>query len=338
MRTVWVRLPAELKHMILCELVRQLEQDHHNRESRQKMSQLSLSSRAWCRIFRPLLFNELLIWSSYAGPPLCPQLRMLHSILNSSASKGLTDHIHTVKISSRHKLPSTTEVHEPILAALLGIIRGLHQLSLSSYATEGMLIDQPLLLSWRQRTRSLQHLRSLRMTHCYFPSFSGLIRFLAALPSLQHVVFHRPRWGEHSGWQPPQWRPHICNSGFHQIKSITLCYAQSPSATLIPSWIFATASTHFQHSRRQQSRGGLPSDPTPTPPSEIVQFAALFEKALTAGAAPSVWKCRWEKEHSGEGADTKFACNSIRANWLHCRLVHISLGLRTQPFPRHIPP
>ena len=312
MRAVWVKLPAELKRMIFCVLVGKLTQAYYNSD-RQKLSRLSLSSRAWCRIFRPPLF-EILQFNSKYGTALAAQCRMLYSILNNSTSRWLIDHIRTITVTvvPSHSHPLSAEVHEPIFAALLGIVRGLRELSLISHASDSLLVDQPLLLSWRQRIHSLQHLRSLHMDSCVFPSFSGLMRFLAALPSLQHVIFSHATWGSEDS-QPRQWRPHICNSSFHQIQSIHLYYSPPSFATFIPSWIFATASTHFQHSRRQQSQVD-PSDLVLTPQSEIMQIAALFEEVHMANDAPSVgelYERKWEKVHSDEGTNVKLACNNV---------------------------
>ena len=310
-RVVWVKLPAELKHMIFRELVGKLTQAYYNSDH-QKLSRLSLSCRAWCQIFRPCLF-ELLRFESKSSTALAAQFRELYSVMSGS-SRWLTEHIHTITVIDYAWLRPPLPVHEPIFSALLGIIRSLRELNLISNAADSLLVDQPLLLSWRQRCRSLQHLRSIRMEHCSFPSFSGLIRFLAALPSLQHVVFDRPTWGSEDS-QPPQWRPHICNSGFHQIKSITFNNDPSPFSISIPSWIFATASTHFQHSRRQQSRAD-PPDVTLTPQSEIMQIAALFEKAYMATVYWPIkngWRRKWKKVHSDKGTNIKLACNKVHA-------------------------
>ena len=233
MRAVWVKLPAELTRMIFRELVGKLDQARYDSNNLQKLSQLSLSCQEWCRIFRPLLFR-LLQFGSHSSTALVAQFRVLYSILSGS-SRWLTDHIHiiTVTIDSRHIRPSSAGVHAPIFVALLGIVRGLHELSLAVHAADSLLVDQPLLLSWRQRRHSLQHLRSIRMDHCTFPSFTGLIRFLAALPLLRHVDFSHPTWGSED-FQPSQWRPHICNSGFHQIQLITFDNVPSSFSIFIP--------------------------------------------------------------------------------------------------------
>ena len=244
-------------------------------------------------MFRPLLFRHLR-FNSKSSTALTAQSRALYSILNNFTLQWLTDHIYiiTLGVGTRHRcaLKLSPEVHKLIFAALLGIARGLRSLSLTTHTADSILVDQPLLLSWRQRHCSLQHLQSLHMTNCFFPSFTGLIRFLAALPLLQHIISKHTTWGsESSESQPPRWRPHICNSGFHQIKSITLYNAPPSFAAFIPSWIFATASTHFQHSRRQQSRAD-PSGLALTPQSEIMQLAALFEEVYMANVGP------WEQD------------------------------------------
>lgn len=173
MRTIWIKLPPELEHMVFRQVVNQLTSERY--AYMRHVSKLSLSSRAWSQIFRPLVFKEIHFMSdsdseAWAG------LRQLYSILNSSTSQSLPDQVHTIVCR-----PSTA-IHDPIFAALLRRLRGLRELSL--YSPTGGITDQPVPLLWRQHVRSLRSLQSLYMVHCYFPTFSGLLRLLGGLPSL----------------------------------------------------------------------------------------------------------------------------------------------------------
>ena len=297
MRAIWTKLPEEVERMIFREIVDQLTLDDYcssppndRRRSKQKISSLCLMSRAWCRTIRPHIFKHLRLTSDFDSEV---GFWELYSILNNPTSKWLTDHIHTIECRL------SVALREPIFAAMLRHVRGLRELRFDSrYCPTG----QALPLSWRQHAHSLRSLQSLHLSNCYFPTYSGLLRFLASLPSLQVVVLDYPRWGSE---RPLQWKPHICNSTFQQIQSITMRNARSHSTTSVPFWIFATASTRFQHSRRQQSRVDV-SIPTPSPQLDIMKFAALLVN-LDAAPERTWYEYVFQKEYSREGADSKFS-------------------------------
>ena len=126
MQILWTLLPPEVERMIFHEIADQLTLENYcnsppdaRRIYKQKISSLCLASRACCQIFCPSVFRILNL--KLARREVGVELWGLYSILNSSTSRWLTDHIQTIVCRS-------SALSDRILAALLGRLRGLNEL------------------------------------------------------------------------------------------------------------------------------------------------------------------------------------------------------------------
>ena len=264
---VWVKLPADLKHMIFLELadleVRSL--------SKKQLSALSVMSQTFCRIFRPALFSSLFLES-------LDDLRNLYSVLTNPISTWLTDHILDIYLFSTDSSAQPSLMRSPIFMALLRHMRTLHKLDIH----EGSPLDLALPRSLTYRPlHALWNLQVLQIGNSSISTFSSTLRFFGYLPSLCRIELFYVCWLE----DILEWTPYVCNSDFQKIETITAKWLDKKQSPMLPFWIFTAASTHYQHFRRRQLQVNF-SDLAQLPRQGMMKFAPTFKNILLAQTPP----------------------------------------------------
>lgn len=218
------KLPPELRFVIF-DYFKAL--DVADPEAWHLLSNLSLVSRSWATLFRPLLFRSVRLRSH-------AEARFFSSVLQSALSSHLSHHVECV----------TLRVGD--LQRCAPMLRSMPSLeSLSCQADIPPTNHEAKFPPDVRRTLStFRNIRSLSLTRYTFLSFSILARTIAALPLLQQLALFGVSWdAERRPDAPPS-----CSGGFTHLLHISAT-GGSPCWPL--AWILAAASTR-QRYRRQR--------------------------------------------------------------------------------------
>ncbi|EKM48479.1 uncharacterized protein PHACADRAFT_202762 [Phanerochaete carnosa HHB-10118-sp] len=246
--SLWHALPVEVFAVIFDHLVAVVHNDMSiTRKKRQRaikcrISHISLVCWHWCHSFRHFLFQQPCLESP-------EHIQTLTNILKNPLSSWLRERITSVFFRNRRK-GDAMQMPWPQWRTLLQFLPNLSYLRVAGH------FGYMRIYAWRDRPvlNGLHSLRSLQLISMRFPSSSGLIRVLGALPHLEGLSLGAVRWPAAEG-SPTQLVS--CGSGFERIRRAA-SFGTSEHWPL--AWLFAAASTRHRYSMRVDASAIVPPD------------------------------------------------------------------------------
>ena len=265
---VWSTTPLEILDHIalaLAELWWDTSWDMH-KPLRRKLAALSSTCRRWSQRCRPPIFRELKLVSR-------GDANYLESMLRSPLSGWLALHIEVLTLRPRTGMDS-----HALISGWKSLSRRLPHLSTVRKTFEHTTDVVPI--SYRPLPQCLRNVKLLDLCYCKWFSFSGFVRDVAAMPSLEKVVLVGPTWGKDHDQER---RPPRFIGSFESLRDIE-CYCQLDNhhASLSLGWIFIVASLHRRAlSGKDLAEEGQASD-------SVAMFRVL--ELLDALDMDSTWK------------------------------------------------
>ena len=233
----WKALPLDIVVLILQKCAHDLS-NHQNQttrsRSRKYIARLSLTSSAFSRIIRPLLFYWLQL--KFAND-VC----ILFDIVKSPRSNWLSTDITRVELLCGCLPPP------PLWAKMVESLPSLRHLTLNGTTSKDVRPRNFTLWFQRPVLRKLASLRKLHLGAFFIPSFTNLLRDLGAIPKLEEVRLQwlmKKREDSTTTASTEQSRRFFCNSSFAHIRELNI---DGCSGSSVLSWIFTSASLHHAY-------------------------------------------------------------------------------------------